>query len=77
MQGGQNPQKSGQATPEGWEYEPDLRHAEAVSEDLGLEDARELSTPGVEAPKMSDEEAQDMLVALSALDATCFRGTSA
>ena len=30
----------------GWEYEPDQRHAELIVRDLGLEDAKGVSTPG-------------------------------
>ena len=36
---------------DGWEYEPDQRHAEMVINALGLEEANEVSTPGEEDKK--------------------------
>ena len=37
-------------TENGWEYEPDQRHAEIIVEQLGLKDARSVATP-TEEPK--------------------------
>ena len=44
------------ATPEGWEYESDQRHVEAMIEYFGLDDAKELTTPGVHEAKKTEEE---------------------
>ena len=45
------------ATAGGWEYEADLRHAELLVEQMGLGDAKEISTPGVDEnePQPGDE----------------------
>ena len=39
------------ATSLGWEYECDQRHVEVLVEELGLRDAKSLSSPGVEGEK--------------------------
>ena len=33
-------------TEDGWEYEPDQRHAELIIEDMHLKDANAVTTPG-------------------------------
>ena len=65
------------ATPTGWEYEPDLRHAEAILEDLGLENEKELTTPGVDDPKKSEDEQSEASTPLGAAESTSFRGIAA
>ena len=35
----------------GWEYEPDLRHAEMIISEMGLQGANPVSTPGEEENK--------------------------
>ena len=42
-------------TDAGWEYEPHQRHAELVVEELGLSEAKSVSTPS-EAEKVWEEE---------------------
>ena len=44
---------------DGYEYEPDLRHAELVVKELGLEDAKSVSCPYSEA--QYEENAKDKL----------------
>ena len=48
-------------TEQGWEYEPDQRHAEMIIGALGLEDARGVSTPGEEEKAWEEEENQVLL----------------
>ena len=43
-------------TEQGWEYEPDQRHAEIIIGALGLEDARGVSTPGEEEKAWEEED---------------------
>ena len=38
------------ATPDGWEYECDPRHIEVFVEQLNLEDAKKVITPGIDVP---------------------------
>ena len=43
-------------TSNGIEYEGDIRHSEIIVKQLGLEDARSLSTPGGEEPQGNGED---------------------
>ena len=43
-------------TEQGWEYEPDQRHAEMIVEQLGLKDAKAVETPTEEEKKWEREE---------------------
>ena len=65
-------------TKDGIEYEPDERHAEKVVSDLGLEKAREVSTPCIPevADKKKNKEDNGKIV-LKPQDATKFRGIAA
>jgi hypothetical protein len=38
----------------GWEYEPDQRHDEVIISDLGLSEAKEVTTPGEEEILLGD-----------------------
>ena len=67
-------------TENGLELEADLRHAELIVEQLGLQDAKLVSTPGADAPaggggaeEAEEEEAQPLPPA----EATLFRGIAA
>ena len=33
-------------TPDGWEVEPDQRHAERIAQEMGMKEAKPVSTPG-------------------------------
>ncbi len=44
------------ATKDGWEYEPDQRHAEIIVDSLGLKEAKAVETPTEELKKWEDEE---------------------
>ena len=61
-------------TPEGWETEPDQRDVDLIIKDLGLQDARPVSTPG--EPESKDDEAANSQL-LSSSDASKFRGLAA
>ena len=61
-------------TPEGWELEPDQRHVDLIVKELGLQDARPVSTPGESENR--DEEAECSKF-LSSEDASKFRGLAA
>ena len=61
-------------TESGWEYEADLRHFELIREQIGLDAANGLTTPGVDA-KEDDEEAE--AEALAPTEATLFRAVGA
>ena len=61
-------------TPEGWETEPDQRHVDLIVKELGLQDAKPVSTPG--EPESKDNEAQNSQL-LSNTDASRFRGLAA
>ena len=65
------------ATPEGWEYESDQRHVEAMIEDLGLINAKDVSTPGVDEPKKNEEEQLEAEIPLNPEEATAFRAVAA
>ena len=43
-------------TEDGWEYEPDQRHAELIVKELGLQEAKSVATPG---DKLKDHERDD------------------
>jgi hypothetical protein len=43
-------------TEDGWEYEPDQRHAEMIVEELGLQGAKPSVTPGEDEKKWEQEE---------------------
>ena len=47
------------ATSDGWEYECDQRHVEIIFEQLELQDANPLGTPGVEDATTVGEEADE------------------
>ena len=66
-------------TPNGFEFEADLRHAELVVEQLGLQDAKPVSTPGVDEALSgggADGEAEED-DELPAAEATQFRAIAA
>ena len=42
-------------TPDGWEYEPDQRHAEMIVEAMGLQSSKSVSTPAEEEKKWEEE----------------------
>ena len=65
------------ATPDGWEYESDQRHVEAMIEDLELGEAKALATPGIDEAKKTEEEQADSDCLLGAADATAFRAVAA
>ena len=44
------------ATVDGWEYEPDQRHAELVVEQMGMSEANTVSTPGEDEKRWEEEE---------------------
>lgn len=48
-------------TEQGWEYEPDQRHAELIVEMLILKDANAVSTPGEDEKRWEEEENQEVL----------------
>ena len=56
----------------GWGYEPDQRHAELIVRDLGLEDAKGVSTPG---DRLKEHELDESL--LDPAKATRYRQISA
>ena len=69
-------------TREGWELEADPRHAELISEQMGVESGKGLSTPGV--PERSNGNQHNMSASncsadtvLSGRDITLFRGVAA
>ena len=43
-------------TSDGWEVEADQRHGELIAQELGLEKAKGLSTPGIDEPLKDDDE---------------------
>ena len=61
-------------TQDGWEYEPDQRHAEMIVEAMGLQNAKSVSTPA-EEEKAWEEEANNE--ELEAGKATTFRRIAA
>ena len=67
-------------TKRGWELEADLRHAELIVAQLGLEHANAVSTPGIASlvagPAEGDED-EDEEELLSPSEATAFRTIAA
>ena len=61
-------------TSEGWETEPDQRHVDLIVKELGLQDAKPVSTPG--EPESKDDEAMNSQL-LSSSDASKLRGLAA
>ena len=62
------------ATPDGWEYECDQRHAEIMIETLGLQGSKPLGTPAAEENnKRTDEEEAAGQESLDPESATLFR----
>ena len=61
-------------TDEGWEYEPDQRHADMIVNSLGLQDAKPVDSPGEDEKKHEEEENK---VELDKERATAFRSISA
>ena len=57
-------------TEEGWEIEPDQRHADIIVHELKLDEARAVGTPGEAEAKW---EEQENAAALSAEDASRYR----
>jgi hypothetical protein len=53
-------------TPEGWEYEADQRHAELIVKTLGLEESKEVSTPGEDDKPWKEEEEAELLKGVQA-----------
>jgi hypothetical protein len=66
-------------TERGFELEADLRHAELIIEQLGLQDSKAVSTPGVDPPASGggDDEETVEEPELPAAEATQFRGIAA
>ena len=67
-------------TDDGFELEADLRHAELIVEQLGLQDSKIVSTPGVDGPAIGGGAAEQEEVeeeALPPAEATLFRGIAA
>ena len=62
------------ATEQGYELEADPRHAELVIEQLGLQTAKGVTTPGIDDPEDNEEESNETL---GASEATAFRGMAA
>ena len=62
------------ATERGYELEADPRHAELVVEQLGLQTAKGVTTPGTDDPEDIDEESNELL---GPSEATAFRGMAA
>ena len=61
-------------TGEGWEYEPDQRHADLIVKDLSLEHARSVKTPCEEEKAADEVEYKKELIGS---EATAFRGLAA
>ena len=65
-------------TDRGFELEADLRHAELIVEQFGLQDAKFVSTPGVDMPVGGGaEEIDEQEELLPPAEATMFRGIAA
>ena len=62
------------ATPQGWEYEADQRHAETIIKELRLEDAKEVKTPGEDVKARLEEEDEKEL---DGRDTTMYRRLTA
>ena len=61
-------------TPTGWEVEADQRHADLIVQELALENARGVITPGENEPRRKDGENEEEL---SSEEATRYRGIAA
>ena len=59
-------------TEDGWEMEPDQRHVDIVVKELGLSEARPVSTPGESTNVIDQDE-----IPLSEHDATRYRAMAA
>ena len=61
---------------DGWELEADLHHAELIVEQLGVNDAKAVSTPGVDVAMRSaaEDEEEEEREALAGPEATIFKG---
>ena len=64
-------------TDKGFELEADLRHAELIVEQLGLQDAKPVSTPGVAPASNAGGEEEEEQEELPPTEATQFRGIAA
>ena len=64
-------------TDKGFELEADLRHAELIVEQLGLQDAKPVSTPGVAPAGNGGGEEEEEQEELPPTEATQFRGIAA
>ena len=47
-------------TPDGWEVEPDQRHADLIVQEMGMLEAKPVSTPGETESRRDDQEAQPL-----------------
>ena len=47
-------------TPNGWEVEPDQRHADLIVQEMRMKDAKPVGTPGERADKDSDEASEEL-----------------
>ena len=47
-------------TTDGWEVEPDQRHVDLIVQEMGMKDAKPVSTPGERADKDSDEANEEL-----------------
>ena len=65
------------ATPQGWEYESDQRHAEIIVNLLGVSESRVVAAPGVADSKENEEVEQQKSELLSPEQATLYRGIAA
>ena len=61
-------------TAAGWEYEPDLRHAEMIISEMGLQGSNPVATPGEDEKKHEEEENKK---ALDKEKARRYRGVAA
>ena len=61
-------------TEQGWEYEPDQRHAEIIIDSMGMQEAKGVSTPGEDERRFEEEENDKPL---GSEDATQYRKVAA
>ena len=47
-------------TNDGWEVEPDQRHADLIVQEMGMQEAKPASTPGESESKGTDQESQPL-----------------
>ena len=57
---GKNLNRIVRVTKEGWQIEADPRHAELIIQELGLSQAKGLSTPAVDEPEAEEESCRDI-----------------